>query len=256
MSCMQGKENKSGREAINILSDALEILRPSVGDENHGEESKGTDNISALLANEVKDLKDKRKEEFTVRLLGVNSLIYIEQNFKGDPSPSALVDYVVRQAYQTGQNKAKLCNRFYPVEYTCGANLGEIEKLSKVIAKDHFEGKDTADKVQPIKFSVDLEKRAAPPGLDRMEIIKAFASAIEQPPHSVDLDNPEKTILVNVTKGNCAAAVVRDYRTLCKMNLRAASAAGLKLREEEKAETEDKKTDGADETIDADEKTV
>lgn len=76
-----------------------------------------------------------------------------------------------------------------------------------------------------MQFSVDVEKRAGPPDLERMDVVHAFAKAVNQPPNKVDLNNPTKTILANVIKGNCSVAVVKDYRYLSKMNLRAVAAA-------------------------------
>ena len=41
-----------------------------------------------------------------------------------------------------------------------------------------------------------------------------------QPPHKVNLDKPQKTILVNVTKATCGVAVVEQFRELCRYNIR------------------------------------
>lgn len=141
VSCMQGREVKSGREAVSILAESLEDLKPPNQDDNeaqHNEAEKGND-ISALIASEVADLKDVKKRDFVVKLLGIASLLYVECNYDGDPSPSELVDHALRRAKETGQNKAKLCNRFYPVEYSCAATIEEINTLADKIAKDHFE---------------------------------------------------------------------------------------------------------------------
>lgn len=47
-----------------------------------------------------------------------------------------------------------------------------------------------------------------------------------QPPYKVGLDNPKKTILVEVMKATAAIGVVEDYKLLGKLNLRELSMIG------------------------------
>ena len=43
---------------------------------------------------------------------------------------------------------------------------------------------------------------------------------LPQAPHKVNLDKPQKTILVNVLKATCGVAVVEQFRELCRFNIR------------------------------------
>jgi tRNA acetyltransferase TAN1 len=88
-----------------------------------------------------------------------------------------------------------------------------------------------------MQFSIDVEKRAAPPGLERIDVINAFANSISQPPYKVNLDDPEKTILANVIKGSCGVSVVRRYRQLHKLNMLSLTLSGA----DDKKERDDKK---------------
>lgn len=47
-----------------------------------------------------------------------------------------------------------------------------------------------------------------------------------QPPYKVELNNPKKTILVEVMKATAAISVVEDYKMLGKLNLRELSMIG------------------------------
>ena len=47
-----------------------------------------------------------------------------------------------------------------------------------------------------------------------------------QPPYKVELNNPKKTILVEVMKATAAISVVEDYKLLGKLNLRELSMIG------------------------------
>lgn len=47
-----------------------------------------------------------------------------------------------------------------------------------------------------------------------------------QPPYKVELNNPKKTVLVEVMKATAAISVVEDYKMLGKLNLRELSMIG------------------------------
>ena len=47
-----------------------------------------------------------------------------------------------------------------------------------------------------------------------------------QPPYKVELNNPKKTILVEVMKATAAISVIEDYKLLGKLNLRELSMIG------------------------------
>jgi hypothetical protein len=79
----------------------------------------------------------------------------------------------------------------------------------------------TCASVHGVQFSVEFEKRAAAPTLDRMEIINTFAREVPAPPNTVNLGDPAKSIMVNLVKGTCGVAVVDDFRKLAKYNIKA-----------------------------------
>ena len=59
----------------------------------------------------------------------------------------------------------------------------------------------------------------------------AVLSAVLQPPHVVNLNDPDRTIIVQLIKGCCAMSVVERYKQLAKFNLRE-----LSIPEEQPAE--------------------
>lgn len=56
-------------------------------------------------------------------------------------------------------------------------------------------------------------------------MIDAYAEAISQPPHSVNLSTPSKIILVQVVRNSCTAAIMLGdtFRRLKKCNIRLCS---------------------------------
>lgn len=214
---MTGREKQSAREAINILAESLEALQDAAGKDDGGTSANNDQDISSLLANEIADLKDHKKQDFVIWEMGMPSIVYIECNYKNGPSASDLVFHLLESAIRTGQNKSRFCKRFYPIDYTSTSDLNDIKSMGEAVARDHFP-KDISEQ-DKIKFSIDCERRAHPPDLERIDVINAFAFAISQPPYKVDLNNPEKTVIVNVIKGSCGASVVRNYRAMQKYNL-------------------------------------
>jgi tRNA acetyltransferase TAN1 len=216
---VSGREKQSVREAINILGESLEsLLGDNVSDTANGDTSphgETKEDISSLLAGEIADLKDKKKQDFVAWEMGIPSIAFLECCYKDGPSASDLVFHMLDDVKKNGQNKSRFCKRFYPIDYSTTSALEDIKALGETIAREHFP-KDISGEV---KFSVDCERRAHAPDLERIDVIHAFAFSIPQPPYKVDLNNPEKTVLVNVVKGTCGASVVRDYRALQKYNL-------------------------------------
>lgn len=226
---MTGKEKQGTREALSILSESLEDLggprrEGEATDDataNSNEEVKSTDqettDISKLLKEEINDLKDKKKMDFITKDLGLPSVTYLHCNFDS-PSPSDLVYHALDNVRRTQQNKSRFCWRFFPVDYTTSSELDAMKALGKQVAEERFT--DAQMKEMDVKtFSVDVEFRVKPPQLKRLDAIEAFAEPVAQPPWKVDLNSPDVTVMVNIVKGSCGVAVLKEYRALKRYNL-------------------------------------
>ncbi len=219
VSCVMGREQQAGREAVAILADAHEALAPpadAAGDDAAGGDAPPAD-IAAELAAEVAGLKDAKQQPLLWRDVGIPSLVYVEARYAGAPSPSALVAHACAAAKASGQNRARLCKRFYPVDATCASTPAAMAALAAELAAEHFPAGAAAG--AGLGFAVDMNRRAAPPALERGAAISIFADAVAQPPHRVRLDDPDLAIVVNVIKGACGVSVVRGFKALAKFNL-------------------------------------
>ncbi|BBN15580.1 tRNA acetyltransferase TAN1 [Marchantia polymorpha subsp. ruderalis] len=170
-----------------------------------------------LLADELSELRDKKKARFVGYETGCNGVIFVRMHVKKgvveSKGPMELAEAIVRDAASTKQSKTRHCMRLLPVELTCYASTAEMLKVAEPLIQRHF----PAD--QPsIKFAVVCEARANT-NLKKMDFINAIAKLVPEP-HSVDLSNPQKTILVQVVKTACAIGVVQDFKELAKYNLR------------------------------------
>ena len=224
VSTITGKERNAAQEAIAILAESLEALggpkRDNDGsgaEEDTGKDAEqgGTVDISELLKAEVEDMKDKSKQDFLIRDMGLPSSVFIIFNF-ASPSPSDVLFHALNAVKKSGQNKSRFCHRWSPIEHSCRAEMAAIEKMAKTVAEEYF-GSEREEK----SFAVDVQLRAKPKEIERMAVVEAFAGQISQPPWTVDLTAPELTVLVNVVKGTAGCAVLKGYRDLARYNLSA-----------------------------------
>lgn len=178
-------------------------------------------NISSLLEDEIAELRDIKQARFASVETGCAGVIFIRMLRKDanggvtERGPSQVVQAVVQDCIQTRKPLTRYCLRFLPIEVTCYASADEVRKVAGLFLSQHF---PVCEKDKALKFAVVYEARANT-SLDRMEMINTVAKLIAQP-HSVDLKNPDKTILVQVVKTVCAIGVVSNYRQYAKYNLR------------------------------------
>ena len=101
-----------------------------------------------------------------------------------------------------------------PVESVCFASVDDIVKAASPLVAAAFPASP------PLKFAVQLELRSCNGlKLDRKAAVDALAALVPAP-HTVDLSNPDRVIMVQVIKSAAAIAVLSDYYALCKYNLR------------------------------------
>lgn len=224
MSCIAGKERNAGLEAISILTEAYEALVPDHnkaadggGDINDDVKKETPKDISSLLAEEVADLTNKDKQLFYFHDLKMPGMVYVEAKYKGiSPTPAELLIWTCERIHKEQQRKARLCNRFYPIDTVIEAEANAMEKLAKTIAEEHFPA-SKGEEAEGVQFAVQESRRVTK--MDRMELINAFVAPIPQPPHKVNLDKPKKTIVLNVIKGRVGVAVTGKYKELNKFNV-------------------------------------
>jgi tRNA acetyltransferase TAN1 len=122
----------------------------------------------------------------------------------------------------------ELTNRFVsrviPISGTTTATIKNLQSVSIPIIKSGFETPEN----KPLKFAVVVNTRNSHK-LDRLEMIKTVAENVEAlgAGHSVDLSNPDRTIIIEVNKV-ChfhSLGKVADSRTLweyqyCKITIR------------------------------------
>mmetsp|Transcript_46034 Transcript_46034/g.87834 ORF Transcript_46034/g.87834 Transcript_46034/m.87834 type:complete len:329 (-) Transcript_46034:100-1086(-) len=214
LSCENGKEAKTAHQMIGALKELHEELCPSKTKEEESKEEVA--DIQASLASEIAELKeDKGKALFSkLEHQSGKGLCFIKMAWSEEgPTPSELALKLMEDIKSKRERKSRFCMRFVPVEHTCYASKEEISKAADDLVAKHFA---SGEGVTPLKFSVMFEVRASGP-FERMEVIDMVAKKVPAP-HTVDLTNPDRTIMVSCVKSVCLLSVITRYNELCKYN--------------------------------------
>eukprot|EP00850_Spirogloea_muscicola_P021684 SM000258S09100 [mRNA] locus=s258:80600:84649:+ [translate_table: standard] len=174
--------------------------------------------IATALESEMQGLRSLKQVRFARVETGCKGLVFVRMRRSPDRAglgPSELAEAVARHTAETRVSKTRYSMRLMPAEATCYASPAEIAQAARPIIARHF---PTGDSDKQQKFAVVYEARAND-DVDRMAIIKEVASVVPKP-HSVDLSNPDKTILIQVVKTSCIIGVVTDFKGLGKYNLK------------------------------------
>ncbi|XP_006663534.1 THUMP domain-containing protein 1 homolog [Oryza brachyantha] len=181
------------------------------------DKAKGSNDkpIDELIDEDLKELGDRKKRLFATLDSGCNGCIFIQMHKRdGDPGPVEIVQNMMSSAASTRKHMSRFILRVLPTEVTCYASEEEITKAIIPLVEKYFPKESSSI----YKFAVLYEARSNT-GIDRMKIINTVAKSVPQP-HKVDLNNPDRTIIVQIAKTICMIGVVERYKELSKFNLR------------------------------------
>ncbi|KAJ7684430.1 hypothetical protein DFH06DRAFT_6789 [Mycena polygramma] len=215
VTCVMGKEKQAVGELYELFNGLGSELWPETEggqDDDSDAEADGELSIEAQIANEVSAMKRPRKEQrFTNCQTNTPCLVFI--SCKPPIDPVKLVMKHVQNVEATGLTHTRYSLRFSPVVASCVTNLPEIQALCRTVLEPFFgEGVE-----QNLKYKIELRIRNHTT-LSRLALIEAIAKCVPER-HTVDLDNPELFIIVDVFKSVCGVSVVRDYYRLQKFNV-------------------------------------
>jgi tRNA acetyltransferase TAN1 len=107
--------------------------------------------------------------------------------------PVAMTMKILRDIVETKQQKTRYANRIIPFVLTCRSELSEIEQLAEKVLAPIFHQTQ-----QSLRYAIQPKIRNCN-RVDRDELIRTIAAKVG-PNHTVDLKQPEYTILVEVFK--------------------------------------------------------
>ncbi|XP_057482926.1 uncharacterized protein LOC130769710 isoform X1 [Actinidia eriantha] len=171
--------------------------------------------VDKLIEEELAELGDRSKRRFSNLDSGCNGVVFVQMRKRDeDPGTKDIVQHMMTSVALTRKHTSRFMLRVLPVEVTCYASEEEITRAVKPLISRYF----PVETQTAHTFAVLYEARANT-GIDRMKIINAVAKSVPAP-HKVDLNNPDKNIVVQIVKTVCLMGVVEKYKELSKYNLR------------------------------------
>ncbi|BET03273.1 Thump domain-containing protein [Nesidiocoris tenuis] len=196
------------REAYNLLNEYADKLEPQaeVLPEDQEDES-----LEDELERELKDMRQKpSQKKFQAVETGGDSTVFISSTFE---DPVKLARNIFEDIYTSKQNKTRFLLRLIPVQVTCKAYIEDIRKAADAMFDEPF-------KCQPLSFNVYYKARRNN-SVVRTEVLSAMVTLVRDRnmEHKVDLTNPDKTIVVEITKSVCCLSVVPEFYKYRRYNL-------------------------------------
>ncbi|KAI8874646.1 hypothetical protein K501DRAFT_204286 [Backusella circina FSU 941] len=201
--CTRGKESRAAKEAIDLFTEYASIVYPDLDstekEQQEGEDDEDEDDLEASIAKEVAALKqNKVKSPFIEIPTGTECMVFIRT--KEPIEPVKFVHTILTDLSEKKLKKTRFISRYLPVEKTCTSTVDDIENASKTVMEAKFGVKDDQGNIIPKKFAVACRVRNCS-RLTRMDVINKLAS-VAGPSHSVDLNEPDLTVIAEVCQVN------------------------------------------------------
>ncbi|KAH3900825.1 related to tRNA acetyltransferase TAN1 [Saccharomycodes ludwigii] len=197
-----------GEEELDDDTANIKDVEEDIGDQIQKELQqlqKNSKNGSSSLNNE------KNKSIFTIIELNCECVIFIK--IRKPIEPEFFIHEVIKGLKNQDSKRTRYLAKLTPITFSCNASMSELEKLCDRVLAPHFH---TEESKKGLKFAIDLDRRNFNT-LDKMEMIKLIAKCVSKNnviPHTVDLKNFDKLVLVECFKNNIGMSVVdKDYRT-------------------------------------------
>ncbi|WWC71452.1 uncharacterized protein I206_105408 [Kwoniella pini CBS 10737] len=211
---IMNKERSAEAELIDYLERiADEIYPETIEDDVEREGSEDLD-FEAQLKKDLESMDQNNKSKrFRLCVHDMICVIYI--NVLPPLSPYKLVRHIMEQAESSARTQLKWCKRIIPIDGTSKATVKQLSELAAEIVKDGFKAEDS----RPIKYAIDTNTRQSD-RLERMSMIHTVAKQVSllDKSHSVDLKNPEKTILLELYKNSVGMTILDDYERFKRYN--------------------------------------
>ncbi|WWD19183.1 hypothetical protein CI109_103641 [Kwoniella shandongensis] len=212
---VQNRERSAEQELMEYLEQIADELYPETADVAVKEEPDSGDvDFEEMLKRELDTIKgDGKSKRFSLCAHDIICVIYI--NVLPPLDPHRLVRHILEQAETTSRCPLRFCKRILPISSTCPATLKQLSDTAATLVKSAFSTPDQ----KPLKFAIDTNSRNSDK-LERMSMIQAVAQEVSQlnAGHSVDLKNPDRTILVEVFRNTLGMTVLEDYERFKKYN--------------------------------------
>lgn len=190
------------------------------GQKNGNENGEKSDELNILV--KEKDIMDELDEKIKSESLTVHNTvkrfqpissdvlncIYIKTTIK---DPAIFVHHIATDIGKTKHKRWRHLIRLLPIDYICKCSIDEISKTGQEMAEKYFK--------EPVTFAI-IVNRKKNKSMNKDSVINSLANIITSTneKHRVDLNNPQRTLIVTIIKNLCCFSVTMDYKKLKKYN--------------------------------------
>jgi len=166
------------------------------------------------------DSNRSAKLNFTPCSEATKGMGYLKLMNVGGVSPSQVVSQVLekqRESYEsTGiATSSRLLCRVLPIDYTCKPVLEDFRRLAQEVLQPHLGPNAT-----PTTWALEFKARNAN-AIKKEAVLEVLDSIAPKDRHKVNLNDPEKCVVVQVNTLWCGLSIVPHWAALKKYNLNA-----------------------------------
>ena len=210
------REKEAVREAYNLLNQYADSL---FGPERKTEEKENVldcDDIDSALDKEKESLQSEAAEDRAERRFqqvesGANNCIFIKTSLD---KPDQLVDNIVTDIIQSKTQKSRFILRLLPILGTCKAYEKNMEEMAENVLSSSLKT------ITGTTYSV-LFKTRNNNQVKRDDVFRIIGSVMrsQTQPWTVELDDPDICIVVEIIRTVCCLGIVTDFYKKKKYNL-------------------------------------
>ena len=210
------REKEAVREAYNLLNQYADTL---FGPERKTEEKEDVldcDDIDSALDKEKESLQseaaaDREERRFQQVESGANNCIFIKTSLD---KPDQLVDNIVTDIIQSKTQKSRFILRLLPILGTCKAYEKNMEEMAENVLSSSLKT------ISGTTYSV-LFKTRNNNQVKRDDVFRIIGSVMrsQTQPWTVELDDPDICIVVEIIRTVCCLGIVTDFYKKKKYNL-------------------------------------
>ncbi|KAI9439795.1 hypothetical protein H4582DRAFT_1548033 [Lactarius indigo] len=223
VSCVKGKEKQTVGELYDLFESLASELWPETAAVPDGgasdedgrddpDEGAMTEDLEKQISKELASIKRPRKEQIFANCQ-TNTPCVIFISCKAPVDPVKLVLKYIEDVETTGVTRTRYTHRLTPVTNTCVANVPEIKSLAQRVLKPFLAQHPGSD----FRYKIELKVRNHN-SIPRQTIIDTVVSCAPSE-WTVNLNDAEVYILVEVFKSICGVGIVKDYYAHQRFNV-------------------------------------
>ena len=210
------REKEAVREAYNLLNQYADTLFGAERKTEEKEDVLDCDDIDSALDKEKESLQSEAAEDRAERRFqqvesGANNCIFIKTSLD---KPDQLVDNIVTDIIQSKTQKSRFILRLLPILGTCKAYEKNMEEMAENVLSSSLKT------ISGTTYSV-LFKTRNNNQVKRDDVFRIIGSVMrsQTQPWTVELDDPDICIVVEIIRTVCCLGIVTDFYKKKKYNL-------------------------------------